>query len=336
MKRIRSITRIVLMCSVFIMGEALAQPRATQVGDRLAAFEMEWREVKPEALSARARAAAEVLVDSDLKQPATIVPLKSSDGVSRRTQITVPDSPALDIVYLHEYDELRLVNTELATSTAPINEISQEEAINLARRAFDGLAKHKLIDPRHFNWDRVDVASTWAGGSSRDAKTIDKRRVEYRITLRRELNGVELANAGLRIAVHTSGRLAALRLGGVSVKLKINPNGVEEPVGKGRWLERKVTAEELKARFEREGLVKNAKLKVAWSSVLYVMPESKRVALVEPLYVVSYSLEVPSDDGTTAVSRRKTVGFSLTDAKAPSVDLTPPVRAPQLEKIRKE
>jgi len=96
------------------------------------------------------------------------------------------------------------------------------------------------------------------------------------------------------------------------------------------------TPEELKARFEREVVVKNAKLKVAWSSVLYVMPENRRAALVEPLYAVSYSLEVPSDDGNTAVSRRKTVGFSLSDPNAPSVDLTPPVRAPQLEKTRKE
>ncbi len=248
----------------------------------------------------------------------------------------MPDAPALDIVYLREYDELRLVNTDLTTSTAPIDEISQEEAVKLARRAFDGLATRKLIDPRHFNWDRVDVASTWVGGSSRDSKTVDKRRVEYRITLRREVNGVELANAGLRIAVHTSGRLAALRLGGVAVASKISPNGVEEPVGKGRWLKRKITPEELKARFEREVVVKNAKLKVAWSSVLYVMPENRRAALVEPLYAVSYSLEVPSDDGNTAVSRRKTVGFSLSDPNAPSVDLTPPVRAPQLEKTRKE
>ncbi len=44
MKRTRSITSIVLMCGVFAVGEPVAQPSATQVGDRLAAFEMEWRD----------------------------------------------------------------------------------------------------------------------------------------------------------------------------------------------------------------------------------------------------------------------------------------------------
>ena len=58
-------------------------------------------------------------------------------------------------------------------------------------------------------------------------------------------------------------------------------------------------------------------------------------AVVEPLYVVSYALEVPSDDGQVAVSRRKTVGLSLVDANARPIDLTPPVRPPQIEKERK-
>jgi hypothetical protein len=53
------------------------------------------------------------------------------------------------------------------------------------------------------------------------------------------------------------------------------------------------------------------------------------------MYVVSYSLETPADDGQVAVSRRKTVGLSLVDANARPVDLTPPVRAPTLETGRK-
>jgi hypothetical protein len=69
---------------------------------------------------------------------------------------------------------------------------------------------------------------------------------------------------------------------------------------------------------------------------MYVMPENKRRAVVEPLYVVSYSLEFPTDADETAVSRRKTIGFSLIDSKAPPVDLTPPVRVPVIEQARKQ
>ena len=46
------------------------------------------------------------------------------------------------------------------------------------------------------------------------------------------------------------------------------------------------------------------------------MPENKRSAIVAPMYVVSCSLAVPTDDDQIAVSRRKTIGFSLTEPKA--------------------
>ena len=52
------------------------------------------------------------------------------------------------------------------------------------------------------------------------------------------------------------------------------------------------------------------------------MPENKRSAIVAPMYVVSCSAAVPTDDDQIAVSRRKTIGFSLTEPQAAPVDLT--------------
>ena len=327
---------IALTLALFAAGSTAAQQHDALVGERFPSFEMAWKSANPETVAARARAAAEVMTGQRLKRRASVVPLKSFDGVSRRMQVNVRDAPGLNIVYMQEYDELRIVDTELAASTEPKSEISQEEALKVAKNVLVELARGKLVDPRHFNWDKVDIASTWIGRGSRDSKAVEKRRVEYRITLRRELNGIELANAGVRIAVHASGRLSGLRLGGVSVASKAGPSGLEEPTGKGRWLRRGAATGDLAARFEREVVPEKAKPKVAWSRVMYVMPETKRTAVVEPLYVVSYSLEFPSDEGNTAISRRKTVGFSLVDPKAAPIDLTPPVRAPEIEKTRKE
>lgn len=330
----REVLRVVGLAAAMVFavgGNAVAQQDKPQAVERFASFEIAWPVLKAEAIAARARAAAEAMTGQELR-PAVIFPTKSA-AASRRLQ--VPGAPALEIVYLADYNELRLVDTELSASTAPEAEMPQDEALKLAKRVFDELARRNLVNPRHYGWDNADIASTWVGGGSREGKAAEKKRIEYRITLRRLINGIELANAGVRIAVHASGRVSGLRLGGVEVASKTVGN-VEEPIGKGRWLSRQVAISDLQARFERDVVPEKAKAKIAWSRVMYVMPENKRRAVVEPLYVVSYSLEFPTDAGETAVSRRKTVGFSLIDPKAAPVDLTPPVRAPEIEKTRKQ
>lgn len=333
MKRILTKTLAAAAVALAIAGAAVAQEGKPQAEERLATFEMAWPKLKTEAITARARAAAEVMTGRQLSRPAVVAPIKPSRA-SSRMQMAVPGAPALEIFYLPEYNELRIVDTELAASTTPGREMPQDEALKLARRAFDELARRNVIDPRNYDWGSADIASTWVGGGSLDGKTSEKNRIEYRITVRRSINGIEVANAGARIAIHASGRVSALRLGGVEVASKTAGN-VEEPIGKGRWLSRRVANKDLQARFEREMVPEKAKARVVWSRVMYVMPESKRTALVEPLYVVSYSLEFPSDDGQTAVSRRKTVGFSLVNPEAAPVDLMPPARAPKIEKMRK-
>jgi hypothetical protein len=333
MKRILTKTLAAAAVALAIAGAAVAQEGKPQAEERLASFEMAWPKLKTEAITARARAAAEVMTGRQLSRPAVVAPIKPSRA-SSRMQMAVPGAPALEIFYLPEYNELRIVDTELAASTTPGREMPQDEALKLARRAFDELARRNVIDPRNYDWGSADIASTWVGGGSLDGKTSEKNRIEYRITVRRSINGIEVANAGARIAIHASGRVSALRLGGVEVASKTAGN-VEEPIGKGRWLSRRVANKDLQARFEREMVPEKAKARVVWSRVMYVMPESKRTALVEPLYVVSYSLEFPSDDGQTAVSRRKTVGFSLVNPEAAPVDLMPPARAPKIETMRK-
>jgi hypothetical protein len=325
-----------IACFFFLALSAAAQPQENERGQRLASFEMTWARPTPEAIAARAQAAAEVVTGRRLQRPSTAVPAKAAGEGVRRMRFHVPDAPALEIVYLSEYDELRIADRELAASTSPRKEIPQDEALAVAKRTFEALAERKLLDARQFNWDKADIASTWAGGGPSDAKEpMDRRRLEYRVTLRRTLNGIEVANSGIRIAVHVSGKVSSLRVGGVSVASKPDAAGQEQPTGTGVWLQRRAMEAELQSRFEREVVPAKAKAHIAWSRVMYVMPESKRTAVVQPLYVVSYSLEFPGEEGSTVVSRRKTVGFSLVDPKAAPIDLTPPVRTPPADRQRK-
>lgn len=330
MKRVRQVAAVVTTAALAFGGAAIAQPARPPLGERLASFEMAWPTRQADAIAARARAAAEVMTGQQRLRAKVI----STMAGSRRMQLTIPEASALELVYLADYDELRIVDTELAASTAPESEMPQDEAVKLARRTFEELARRQLVNPRHYRWDTADVGSTWVGSGSLDGKTAERKRIEFRITLRRILNDIELANAGIRIGVHTSGRVSSLRLGGVSVASKA-AGDTEEPIGKGRWLKRQVAIDDLKSRFERE-VGDRVKVRIAWERAMYVMPESKRTAVVEPLYVVSYSLVVPTDSDQTAVSRRKTIGFSLVDPKAALVNLTPPLRAPVIEKTRKQ
>ena len=314
-----------------LTGIALAQQSPVQLPDRLASYEMTWASPKVPAVAERARAMAASMTGVEQRN-VTAVKAPSTD---RRMSFTAREAPELEILYLADYDELRIVDTELAASIAPERELTQAQALEIARKVFDDLARRKALEPRDYDWKNADIASTWVGRGSRANPGAERKRVEYRITLRRTLNGIEVANAGLRIGVHMSGRISTLRLGGVSVAAR-RSGDAEEPAGKGRWLTAGTTLQDVSARFEREAVPAGARPAVAWAKVMYVMPENRRSAVVEPMYVVSYALQIPSDEGATVVSRRKTVGFPLTKAGAGPVDLTPPVRPPRIEKEDKK
>ncbi len=322
---------IALAAAALIPIAAPAQMRTdkSEPPKRLASFEMTRPQQPAEAVAARVSAAAEAMTG---RKMARAMPAKAAAVQAGRSSWQLPDAPGLEIDYLPDYDEFRMVDPELAASTAPAREVPQEEALAVAKRTFEELARRKVVNAEDYAWDRADVASTWVGGGSSDGKTSEpRRRIEYRITVRRQLNGIEVANAGIRIGVHASGRVSAVRMGGPAIASKRGTAG-EEPTGNGRWLDRKVGIDQLDARFEREVVPAKAKASVAWARVLYVMPDDQRSAVVEPLYVVSYSLHVPTDDGQTAISRRKTVGFSLSNPTAKPVDLTPPARQHEVDK----
>lgn len=313
---------------------AVLAAAGTAVGQesRFASFEMTWPAQTPNAIASQALAAAEAVTGRQLHRQ--LVSPSRSKSSGRRIQVTVPDAPALEITYLPDYGEFRIVDTELSASTAPERDMEQDEAVKLAKNLVEELSRRKLLDAGHYDWDKADIASTWVGIGSRDGKTDERRRIEYRITVRRAINGIELANAGVRIAVHASGRISGIRFGGVTVASRI-VNGVEEPTRSGTLLDRRLGNDALQARFDQEIVPAYAKARIAWSRVMYVMPENRRRAVVQPLYVVSYALETPSDDGQVIVSRRKTVGLSLVDLNARPVDLTPSMRPPRIETERK-
>ncbi|MCW7537952.1 hypothetical protein OOT46_08825 [Aquabacterium sp. A7-Y] len=313
-----------------------AQIRDVETPQVFASFEMTRPVARPQEVALRASRAAEAMLGARVASPAAAAVVGRTEEGAGRSRLTLAQLPSLDVQYLADYDELRLVNRDAQVAKASGTAIGKERALDIAKRAFDELASRQLIDARHYDWRRADVASTWVGGGPvRGNAQAQQQLVEYRITLRRVINGIELANAGLRIAVGVDGQLSSLRLGGVSVA-SVFQEDREVPAGAGVWHHREVVPAQLQQRIERELAAQGGTPKVAWSRVMYVMPENQRSAVVAPMYVVSYSLAVPSGTGQTVVSRRMTVGYSLTDAQAQAVDLTPPARAVKADEVVKQ
>ncbi len=305
--------------------ELPAQSPEPKVGERLASFEMARAKRSPDEVARRAAAVVELLEGRKLDKPPAVKPLRSPDGAERRWQVIASEDSAVRLRYIPELDELRALNTEVMADTHADKDVGQAAALEIAKRSLARLAAAGVIDERHFDWKSAEVASTWVGEGTLDGRVSQRRRTEYRVTLRRKLNGIEVANAGLRVAVHVSGRLAGVRVGGVSVSSD-PAGGQENPQGRGQWLTRKVESADIERRFQRDAGPAGTKPEVAWARVMYVMPEGRAEALVEPLLVYSYSLKSKAESGEVVVSRRKVLGYSLTDPAAKAIDLMPPTR----------
>ncbi|MGI9305355.1 MAG: hypothetical protein ACR2RB_22040 [Gammaproteobacteria bacterium] len=302
-----------------------------EVGARIAALEMERVQRKPNEIAQRALATAELMLGrkvSSVGVDTAIASRTSADWSS-----VFADAPQLLVRYLPEHDELRVINLELTSSIDSAESIGEQEAVNLARNYLSDLERRGVLDRMQFDLSRPQVGyHRVAAGEIGGQKKYD-RITEYRITLRHLINGIETANAGVRLSVHASGRLAGVRLGGVNVK-SVMTDGFETPTGQGKVLTRSVSTGEIAQRFFKS-LPDNATADVAWSRVMYVMPEDTNKAVVEPLHVYSYS-EIHEVEGQLVPSRRKVVGFSITDASAPPVDFTPPTRQHEDEPPRQQ
>jgi hypothetical protein len=307
-----------------------AQEAVSGVGERIASFEMSWRELAPLTVADRLLGAAEVMLQRPVERDRTREPLASAlAGPERGGWIRLEIAPQLLVRYMPEVGEMRLLNEELTVIGEPREEISGSQVVQLAGRYLEQLSARNVLNTRFYKIENAEIGYRREGagtiGGPRDFEQIS----EYRITIRPEINGVEVANAGVRMGILPTGELVSLRFGGATLPRGEDVGGGAgepgegfiTPQGAGKVLERKVPAEAIRAQFYR-GLPQGVAAQVHWERVMYVMPEGQEQAVVEPLYVISYS-EMREVDGVPVISRRKTVGFSLTKPEAGPVDLSP-------------
>ena len=310
-----TIKSLLIFCVAMVgVTSAASAAEIPQVGDEMAVVAMYWAKRNIKDIAKRVHTAADLVANRQLKTDG-LGELMRERGVFNHWISPFEDAPELKVKIIRDYDEVRVINRKLVDQHDG-KDVGKKQAIEIAAKFMDQLRKAGVLNHRDFNLDDVQIGYSRVGEGSMDGKVHYESVVEYRVTFRPNIDGIQLANAGVRLAVHRSGALAGIRFGGVSVKER-----------KRKTVVRKVPSEKIEARLKRM-IPKNAKPAVAWSRVMYVMPEEKREALVEPLQIYSYSL-ITESDGEPVVSRRKTVGFSLSNVKAKVVDFTAPAREHQ-------
>jgi hypothetical protein len=319
MHSIRLLALAALLASgLTVQAQAQSRSNEPEVGTALPAFEMSWAKRSPEEVAERLQLLAQVMTGKALRAEGAERLAAPADA---SWQSPFPDAPRLRARYLPVVDELRLLDEKATLNLTPKAPIDEPTALEIAAKLLEQLAEARLIEPRHYDIRRAQVGyhRSMAGPNKSDKPEVNQV-TEYRITLRPALNGIEVATAGLRIGVHADGQVIGLRLGGASIASLADKNGFDLPTGEGRYLTRRLGNDELDQQFLKQQPL-TAQPRVHWAKLMYAMPEGTQRAVVEPLRIYAYS-NVGGSDGEEAVSRRKLVGFSLSDAEAKPLDYT--------------
>jgi hypothetical protein len=309
-------------------------PPSVKPGATVIAYEMAWQVHEPKAVAQRFTGALDVLLGKDAAKLVDYDSLKSIvEGDRVGSWVRIRNTPVL-AKYQPEYDEIRFIHEERDVSYDAAGDIGEDGIREKAETYLKQLGENGVIDPRLYAQAVMQLGYTMVGeGSVKNKKLEPGRIVEYRITFRPRLNGFEMANTGLRLGILPSGQLASVRLGGVTPAGNWE-DGVLKPNIKGSAQQVRVSTKELMDRFYKK-VAKEAEPQIAWSRIMYVMPDGTSKAVVEPMLLISYT-ELRKIDGQQVASRRKTLAYSLTNPGAAPIDFdAPPSKHEETEITRK-
>lgn len=318
---------------------ALAAPDADstariRAGEAVVAFEMYWPQRTAADVAERTGALAELITGSKVHTDDVRDALSRHQAGQRLSQDSLGGAPGVAFTYLPQFDEIRLSNLEALAAADPKSDIGEAQAIAQARTALKQMMKAGIVDAQDYASAVPQVGYRKVAGGTVDGVTDFNHVVEYRVTFRPSLNGIELANAGARIGVHANGGVSSLRVGGVDVARE--KHGVTSlPSRGGQVLARNVSARSIREQFNARQ-PDAAETRIAFEKLMYVMPDDTPRAVIAPTQVFSYALAFPAENGQDVVSRRHIVGFDVTNATAPMIDYTAAKRVASDEPVRQQ
>ncbi|MFS8182847.1 hypothetical protein ACMG4P_14975 [Pseudovibrio denitrificans] len=296
---------------------------AFKEGLELPVIRMTWRNDRDaQQVIDAAEAAITLMLDGDHSEKMDAALKEVLYGDEAGTWARVSAAPQILVRYDADFDEIRLINKEIDVIREPLGRISVDEAVARANKVIDALSEQRILNRRLYSNAAIQIGYRRVGSGSRKAQPGRSQILEYRVTYRPRIEGVELANAGVRVGVMANGQIGSMRFGGVTPLVKFTDNKVE-PEEDGKRLPVVIDPNRLTKRFYRT-LSANVSPQVAWSRVMYAMPDGERSALLEPMLVVSFSEGTTTNKGQRVSSRRRILGFSLVDEKAKPFDFTAP------------
>jgi hypothetical protein len=283
----------------------------------LTSFEATWPSRTAQEVAGRSQTVAQILRGRSVGSAQAF-----ADAVAKSAYAGTPEwlsepESGLMVLYHPKQDDLRVEDLTVSTDVSAGEDVGDAAARATFDLTLDSLGSEGVLDLAHFDRTKVDLAYARAG-SAPMGQMAKEYVTAYIFTALRYVNGIPFANAGIRVAVHRSGRVSWIRVGGAQVASRI-ADGVEVPVGKGGTFARTVADDALLNRFTKE----RPNAVVEWTRLMYYMPDSSSSAIIEPQLIISHVHRTMSE-GVQIVSRRQTLGYSIRDASAPPRDLTSP------------
>ena len=300
--------------STDVVGDTRAALEAEQFG----VFEAFWPKSASDDVGRRAHGVAEVMLGTSLPEEPFLA--SASRALVNGDTWIAAVTDEVTVTYHGSFNDLRV--------SLPSQRLDSEEDLvrpalpdDVARRRFEqtfaALQERGLIEGRQFDLNVVRAANTRLTVGDAEGNR-SSAVVEHNFTAMRQINGVEFANAGVKVAVRRTDQVVEVRLGGAAIRSEVQDEAagpVERPVDGGSVFAATVDQDLYRARFKDEFPSGRAE----WERVEYMLPlgTMENGGVVEPLYVISYA-EVHGE----SVSRRKYAGYSLRDPKAAPVDLS--------------
>lgn len=222
--------------------------------------------------------------------------------------------------YNKQYNDFRIKDMSLLeTNKKPATDVGEKTAKVQMANLVNKLISEGIIQDGQFDLNSVTTGHHKVKIGIKGQGVIDQWVAEYRFRMMRKLNGIDVANAGLHIGIHPSGKISSIRFGGIEIESIYN--GSEElPGSKGKIIKRQVSDGDIEVKVNKEIIQGSSKF-VKWKRLMYVMPNNLQDGAIEPKMVYKYAGKNQSPNGNNYFSDVKYIALSLTDFEALPEDL---------------
>jgi hypothetical protein len=301
--------------STSIKSADLVATAGVTVGQTVGVFSAYWPSRGTTEIGQRMATVANVLLDGSAVVPSVFQAALPGDVQTMRDwgQTTSLGGVSIHTHYFPAQDDLRIENIDVMNDIGTGQDIGESAARAQAGKVLSALGAASVLDATRYDLSRA-VLSYRMGGVSPSTSAPVPQIIQYRYLLRRLINGIEFAHNGVLIAIHRSGKIASIRLGGAEVTSAI-VDGVEQPVGTGTTFAVQLAPADLDEQFASTfPAARSVK-----QTLMYVFPAGESSGTVEPREVVRFSLPSVLPSGSTVLSKAQHLAYSLRSPDDPPV-----------------